>query len=89
MKTVKMYHMFIQFIGIQPLSTANVKRRKEMIHTEPGTLHTAPLNNYKLQSMHGGRGWVSTGFLVSLTSRMPHTRQSVSPVPTSSKNWPC
>ena len=80
MKTVKMYHMFIQFIGIQPLSTANGKRKKEMIHTEPGTLHTPPLNNYKLQCMHGGRGWVSTGLLVSLTSRMPHTRQSISPV---------
>lgn len=55
MKTVKMYHISIQFTGTHLLSLTKRKREKEMIHKEPGTLYTVPLNNYVLQS-EPGRG---------------------------------
>lgn len=95
MKTVKMYHMSIQFTGIQLLSLTKGKRKKEMIHKEPGTLYTVLHSNYVLQS----ESWRGNGYLLSFGQSQFLHAQAINficvqnnkqlAVPTWSKNWLC
>lgn len=95
MKTVEMYHLSIQFTGIQLLSSAKGKRKK-WFYSEPGTLRTTPLRNYMLQSEYGmGDGhccpfgqfqFLHASYISNLFTCAQNKQHAL---PTWSKSWLC